>query len=348
MANLSDAQREELVALELLRQSIVQLNASVIANAQRETKAAAPSAAKSKSKGGGGGSFGVTGGGMAGVLASLTKALGPIAVLGGLMAGMQPAFQLLSAALNILGTTILPIVMPLFVVLAAGLLMLSDTIFKDLEPQLEAFYELIFSGAIPALESLIEAFSAAASAVKKTGEEMGEWIGKKLYGEENRPGEDMSKFEDASERAAEKARADALAAGRTADEAEAASKYAKHGGTAPDWMSPGGTPAAAGPVGAAAAPAAAPAAGSTAAKPKSAMSAMKDVFAELRSQQGAKAKFTSIEDVSKNASLAGLNRSPFEAQIFERMDKMIGAMERAANNTERTTPPVYETSKKGS
>ena len=345
-----DDRRALIVAIELLRASIVDLKGSFLENATRmdeptedENKAAYDERFKkgeklaeymsdvdyTKPMGKGKGDDDKGGGGsIKDIITKVTAALIPISIVGGILSGFAPALQIVSTALKLLGSTILPLVMPLFVTLATILLMVSDTLWRALEPSLESFYGIIFSAVIPALNSLADAFENFIIFIdglrdRQTGHK----------------GRNMAGAEKVAQENADIVRKQALKEGKSEAEADALARQAKHGGNASlqdeaeRLLQAGLTPEKRAERESLK--------GGTAKRPEGGLAAMREVFAELRSGLGQKASFGGIVEANRNLQLAALNQSPFEMKVLDRLDKMIGTMERAAENTTKPPEPRY-------
>ncbi len=285
-----------------------------------------------------------TDGGTGRLLGAIGSLLAPLSIVASIFQGFAPGLQLVSSAMKLLGAMLLPVILPGLIGMAVAAVMITDQFNEFLEPVLDQFYSLVLSGLIPTVEALVNALMDAVRAVRGWGESLGERVAKGLYGNttggQYHAGQDMSKFEKASEVAADKARQKALSEGRNKDEADEAARYAKQGGTRPSWMGEDGS--ALTPQQMAAQKAAPTAAGNSTqqstGKGRSGSSALKEVLTELRSSMGPKASFGSIADLNKNVTLAGLNESPFEKRITEMFQRQVIAAERAAAALDKSSP----------
>lgn len=323
---MDPTEEELLFALELLRDSIVDLNQAVINNAKKTSSASNQKNASPAS------------GGMdplAGLLTKISALLIPFSVLGSILSAFGPAFQLVGSAFKILGATILPLVMPLFVTMATALLMVSDMLWDNIEPALEGFYTIIFNAVIPALQAMADAFQVATTFFNQlVGNAQGQG-----------PQLDEEKQRAIAEKNAEIVVNQARKEGKSEQEVDRLFQVTRFGvrkegdsalmPEANRLLQTGMSPELRAERDKAAFKQDRPARGT------SAIGSMREVFAELRSGLGPKASFTDIGSLSKNAQLAALNQSPFEVKVLERMEKMIGAMERAAANTEKRPDPRY-------
>jgi hypothetical protein len=68
---------------------------------------------------------------------------------------------------------------------------------------------------------------------------------------------------------------------------------------------------------------------------------MQDTLKELQMSMGPKASYQGIAQASKSAQLAALNQSPFEAKMLAKMQEVIGALTRTADNTTRQPSPRH-------
>lgn len=108
--------------------------------------------------GGGGGGGHTTAGSIASsLLRQLAAVLVPLGGLATILNQTNSGFQLFIGALNIFAATIAPLLLPVFALLAAGVLTVSDILWAQLVPNLKDWYLLILNSAIPAIEEFTNA-----------------------------------------------------------------------------------------------------------------------------------------------------------------------------------------------
>lgn len=112
------------------------------------------------------------GGGVTSIVGALTlplqKILGlltPMSLMAQAINSSASGFQIFSSAVKVLAATFAPLLLPLFAVLAEGLIALSDKIASDLMPQLEEFYGVVESELVPITYLLVDTFAFAVSAM---------------------------------------------------------------------------------------------------------------------------------------------------------------------------------------
>lgn len=264
---------------------------------------------------------------LGGMFGKLMLVLGPIALLASVIQSNLSGVQLVMSAFKLLGATLAPILLPIMILLATGITEVSDRIWHDLEPALGDFYKFIFGALLPAVSALVDAFMVAAAifdgeARKRIAREMG----RDLSGER------------AAELEAERKRVMAIPSSQAEGAAIEAAERA--GETAPEPTPYTGAPA--GSPGTKAATAGTKGSdtggllgGKASASTRSALS---EVLREFRMSVTPKASISGLTDVGKNIQLAGLNQSPFEAKMLERMQGVLGALGRIDANTRPRGP----------
>jgi hypothetical protein len=165
-------------AVDLLRQQMADLPAAIIQNltTARATQPPAPG-----DRGDGRPARRAAGGNDAGsaLAASFARLLGPLAALATFLSQTTSGFALFGKAVNLLASTLAPVLLPAFFLLAVALAALSEVIFTRGLPVLEGFFSLIINTAIPAIVRFVDMVISAAEAlddlskVKIGGEEIG-------------------------------------------------------------------------------------------------------------------------------------------------------------------------------
>lgn len=89
----------------------------------------------------------------------------PLVTLSTILGQTNSGFSVFQKSLQVLAAAIAPILLPVFVLLAAGILSLSDEIAARLLPRLKDWYGWILSKGIPTMEAFIKNVSAAADAL---------------------------------------------------------------------------------------------------------------------------------------------------------------------------------------
>src|SRR5687767_4548506 len=163
-----------LVALDLMRQSIVALPLAIAYNAANSVNPNAPPAGGGGPAGGGpAGSAALLGRTMrraadvAGLLAARFGAmLGPMAVFGRVLEAPTSGMNLLGKSMGLLAASIGPVLLPLTFSLAVGLATAGDVIFKKLMPAMDAFTRFVLQTGIPAMTQFADTVGRATEALK--------------------------------------------------------------------------------------------------------------------------------------------------------------------------------------
>jgi hypothetical protein len=279
------------------------------------------------------------GGVIQGALRPLAAALLPIASFAAILGQSTSGLRLFVQAVGILGATLAPVLLPVFVLLAAVALSVADIIWEKLEPALKDFYVAVLTTAVPAIASFVQAltdhghvigqagdfilnaakFAAAhiaqfaAMALQKVDKDHALLLwafAQKLFGEIA---------------GKEKEKRDADAARRKANEQD----LIKRG-----IMAPPGAGAVIGGIGAVpgigmerrGGQAGGGQAGGFAGK---LVQRLKDVMQQLSMDNLSKASITGLVEASKQAQVAFLNQTPFEAELLKRMQAVINIMQEA-------------------
>jgi hypothetical protein len=150
------------VALYAIKQSVADIAAVVAGNAVKHSKS--PPAKTDPDKAGAGKGnvfsnvFGLLG-------AKLGAVLGPLALFGQILQSNASGFQLVGTAVKVLAATLAPVLMPLFVSLAAALLDLQEDLEKRIMPAMKQWAKLIFNTLLPTLGKLVQMFMAVVDAL---------------------------------------------------------------------------------------------------------------------------------------------------------------------------------------
>lgn len=236
--------------------------------------------------------------------APLVALLSPMSILAQIVTSSASGFQVLASAVKLFVATIGPILLPFFAVLAAGLVQLSDTIWEDIAPELEGFYEIVVGSFLPAMLALVESLKWAHDQITDVFEALDPFSDSytpdelKAMAGGGTPGTGKGQLAK-----------DTGSSGYDGGD-YGSGGFTGSGGTS-DHAGAGGSGGAAGGKG----------------------GAFGDVLRELRASIGPKASFASLAQVSRNAQLAALNQSPFEQKMLERMTKAVEALERVEVNT---------------
>jgi hypothetical protein len=220
--------------------------------------------------------------------------LSPMSILAQIVTSSASGFQVLTFAVKLFAATIGPILLPVFAVLAAGLVYLSDTIWNDISPELEGFYDVIVGSFLPAVGAMVDALKWAHDQITDVFEA-------------------LDPFSDTPDELK------AMAGGAPGTgKGVLAADTGSSGYDGGDYGSGGFTGSGAGSDHAGSGGPGGPSIGGS----------FGEVLRELRASMGPKASFSGIAQVSRNAQLAALNDSPFESKMLDRMAQGIGALER--------------------
>lgn len=92
--------------------------------------------------------------------------LGPLASFATLLNQSSSGFRIFLSAISILAGTLAPVLLPVFLLLSAALLTLSDYIWSNIEPALEGFYTWLTANVINALAMFVDNVQAAYRALR--------------------------------------------------------------------------------------------------------------------------------------------------------------------------------------
>jgi hypothetical protein len=262
------------------------------------------------------------------IVAGFGRILAPLTALGAVVSGLLSGFSIVTSALRVFAATLAPILLPVFVLLAATIIAASDVIWSKLKPALDGWYALVMSQGVPVVEAFIDGLKDAAEAVV----EFAHWVERQSH--RFRHGVVAGTLGSLETRqAAEKERvAGVLGRGRNDT---GAGNY--EGGASSGGGGDYGGGADKGAFGRVAAAGAAPKTTSQLVN-----SALKDTIKELRLQQGPQASFTGVSQAVKNVQLAAINASPFEQKMLERMGTALDKLEKLVGNTEAKPTRRYE------
>lgn len=99
------------------------------------------------------------GGAVANALArKFALVLGPLVAFQTLLSQSSSGFSTFTKAVSVFGATLAPLLLPVFAVLSAAVVAVSDVIWKELQPKLSEWYDWVLKSAIPATRRLVEAF----------------------------------------------------------------------------------------------------------------------------------------------------------------------------------------------
>lgn len=265
-------------------------------------------------------------GGMGNVLtAKLGSVLGPLAIFAQVIGSAGSGFQVLMTAVKLLAATLAPILLPVFAVIAAALVELSDKIWADLLPHLESWYTYIIENLLPALRQFFDAVMAvvkfvggaveAGEVVADAAQDAADFFQGGLDGVA-----DFFGFGD-DEEPAPAENPNPTGAGVYTYSSGAGGDF---GGGGRGWLDGALTNPTVGGVMAGSSP--------DAGKPD----ALTDVVRSLRMSIGPRAQFSGLSQVSKNLQTAALNQDPLEARMLEKMTKSLDVLERVERNTRAT------------
>ena len=99
--------------------------------------------------------------------ARFAAAIGPLAVLGAVVASNVSGFNVLWKSVQLFAATLAPIILPVAVLLATAFTAVADVLTATLQPGMESFFEIILSLGIPALIVFIDALRDVADFIKR-------------------------------------------------------------------------------------------------------------------------------------------------------------------------------------
>lgn len=97
--------------------------------------------------------------------AQFGRVLAPLVAFGTLLSAQNSGMSAFGKAVNVLASTLAPILLPGIVLLAAGILSVSDVIWTRLKPNLEGFMSFVLDTAVPAVERLVTELDSLTDAV---------------------------------------------------------------------------------------------------------------------------------------------------------------------------------------
>jgi hypothetical protein len=342
------------LALAALSQQITGLSSAVtlLAQTQGQKAKAAPA--------GGGAAPGAT------VLETVFSAatgrimllLAPVVGLAAVIQQTASGFSAFSGALRVVTATIAPLLLPVFAVLAAAVLAVSDEIWDALLPNLKAWYVFVLSNMIPALVEFVQAVRDAADFLRRFAKDpagetaraiaepaaraaeeagwnnsipgrFGGWLGMKLLEAhglaEPKPGPGKGSVE--------------LQPGDPTLEQkwrERAARQRREMQQSPPPAGAGGGFSGGGDWGDPNAPA------PKAARPPVAdrfMGALRDVIQSIRQQAGPPASMLTPESINRQAQLASANADPLERRVRDRLLTSLDLLDKAVSEIAENTKP---------
>lgn len=131
-----------------------------------------------------GGAAGAVGSGALGAVTNVLSSVagkfaaiaGPAAILSQVLQNSLSGFQVLNQAVKVVATTLAPILLPVTVALAAGMLAISDVLIEQLLPGMDRWFQLILDTAIPVISAVVDAFAFAADKIMSFASAVGDVI----------------------------------------------------------------------------------------------------------------------------------------------------------------------------
>ncbi len=243
--------------------------------------------------------------------------LGPLYALSTILNQANSGMGVFGKAINVLGATLAPVLLPFFAMLAAGVLTLSDYIWSKLLPALGSFYDWAVKFGLPLVQGKVENIGAAID----TGSAIKDFVTQgKLPSLEKAPGMLDAAARQFDPTGAVGAVQDTV--GSIKDVFDVAGRNLFGG---KDWES--------------AAQARRGANDPLKAKPEdekqkfdfgAAMNAnMRDVIKSLAMSMGPKGSYSSLGEVGKQAQLAALNQDPIEAKLLRKLQETLEEWQKA-------------------
>lgn len=272
------------------------------------------------------------------ILAKFGAIVGPLAVFGQVLNSNVAGFSVLSKVVGVLAATIGPLLLPVVALVGGALLELSDRLWNEIAPALEGFYTLVVDTLVPALELMIDAFVFAAETIK----------GAKELTEDVDPDAVKKAEAHAAEMAARPGgggfggAATALGFGKAKDAKDFDDGKAFLESLGLDLSGAGGGGGRPAPD----AERLAREAGRTgdasrvAAAPEGVKGKTLEFLKEMRMSFAPRASYSDLGSVGRNATMAAMNQSPFEAKMLERMDKAISTLEKVLRAGEPPPAPA--------
>lgn len=97
------------------------------------------------------------------VVGKFASIIGPMAILQQAMSSTVSGFGVLQKATNLVATAIAPVLLPVTLVLAAGMSALATVLTGALSPVLDQWFDIVLTQGIPAMEQLVAVLAVAAS-----------------------------------------------------------------------------------------------------------------------------------------------------------------------------------------
>ncbi len=269
----------------------------------------------------GGQAQGGAAGSMAKAIASRFLAvLGPLYALSTVLNQANSGMGVFGKAVSVLGATLAPVLLPVFALLSAAILTVSDYIWSKLLPALGGFYDWVIKFGVPLGKDVAAGAEQGVSGIGKALDFVSKTPSEVATGQK-RPEEDTSRtlsFFEKIRVLVSPNKVDTIK--RIAEE----KVEANGGGSASGGKNPDGTPK--------------PSIG------QNFSANMRDVIKSLAMSFGPKASYASLGDVGKQAQLAALNADPIEMKAAQRIidtfKEWAAAWERRENKTEAAPPTM--------
>lgn len=347
-----------IVALELLRTSVADLNASLADNATQFSGRQAPDLSKSDStttsrdlseetrrlqlseiaergrranedrilaREKPGGDRQTQGGGAMAMLAGKFAAvLGPLQFFGQILQSNASGFQILTQSMSLLAAVLAPVFLPIVLAVAGALLDLSEDVQNKLLPGLREWSRIIFSTVVPVLGELVSMFNAVIDTLADWMLAVANFIRDiPQMIRDLRDGLNPFRPGADGEKKETSATEDAVdvALGFLDPSGIGKRAFDLFGGSEPDapkLLAGGAFKAPAEAEGAAGA---------------GGRRGLDDAIASFRLSLGPKASFSGLADIGKQAQLAGLNGDPIQARLLAAMLRTADAVEGARADT---------------
>lgn len=124
------------------------------------------------------------------VASKFSGIIGPAALLGQVLNAPIAGFQVLSTAVKVLASSLAPVLLPVTLLLSAGMLALSEVVNDELVDAFDDFADLVLNVGVPAMVTFIQAVTEAAAKLKEWYEDLkslspGAGLGGILFGGAN-------------------------------------------------------------------------------------------------------------------------------------------------------------------
>ena len=240
--------------------------------------------------------------------------IGPLQIFSQILQSNASGFQILSSAVQLLAATLAPILLPIVIALAGALLDLQQEIQGELLSGLREWSRLIFGTLLPILNELVLMFRGVIDtladfmlAMGNAAADAAEWFQDKI---------------DAVDEVINAGKDAAVVVGKTGD-----GDFSGAAGAGGSFDGPAVAPAAAGGVAAGGAGAAGGRRG------------VDDALASFRASFGAKASYTGLADVGRQAQLAGLQGDPIQKRMVDLLARIADGVEGGRADARRGRPP---------